>query len=482
MQALYFFALLITGSMCLCMEKTDQTLAEQFNMKTNCSQKYDPNQNALEQLIHIAITQPRKNFLVIANNCRELPLCEFSYIKCRPKSKFASVTFSIPHRAECPSEYINAVQSAIDTVEEIPFKAYKFVLDAPPGKVRKINIHKFFDFNDKSPFDLDYSSYNEIHNPKIVDAGKYGQMICYKLWSSSKIVCATMEEFKAIYLKDVKDEEKDDNIYSNKIKNLIYQFTPGVASLFDLSLTAVCSSINDFCDEGNFEKIVHSLNKLPIEIAKIVGGSIRSSKLDKLIQTGAKYDNPFELLVLLQCCLNSNYLIKKEKTVIISMAQHGFKKLTDCGDCFHEIINANKLHASAVKLLNLSHNKIQAVREKTFNFSNNIRVLDLSHNKIKQVDEKAFAGLNQVEKIILSHNKIKTLDTKIFKHMPFLSSVELEENPMDCGEQKKIKDALEKHFPLDRKMRREKLKIWSKKSWYKNRYQINNVSAVTSCK
>ncbi len=64
--------------------------------------------------------------------------------------------------------------------------------------------------------------------------------------------------------------------------------------------------------------------------------------------------------------------------------------------------------------LNLSHNKISIITNKSFIGLTGLEYLDLSYNNISKIDTKSFVGLLQLLHLYLAHNRIFVIGTETF--------------------------------------------------------------------
>lgn len=101
--------------------------------------------------------------------------------------------------------------------------------------------------------------------------------------------------------------------------------------------------------------------------------------------------------------------------------------------CAQDVIDhENKLILSDYDITEIESNGfnalVQAIAQK--NSEAAIRVLDLSRNKIKTLSKKSFKGLNEVRVIDLSDNQLESLDPQVFQHTPLLEKIILRGNKL----------------------------------------------------
>ncbi|KAL4229018.1 Carboxypeptidase N [Mactra antiquata] len=84
--------------------------------------------------------------------------------------------------------------------------------------------------------------------------------------------------------------------------------------------------------------------------------------------------------------------------------------------------------------LDLSHNKLTTIPERTFDKFSNLIFLDLSNNNITNLEELSFHQLKNLQKLFLHHNEITRLRNKTFSDMPHLKEIRLDRNQISVME------------------------------------------------
>ena len=78
--------------------------------------------------------------------------------------------------------------------------------------------------------------------------------------------------------------------------------------------------------------------------------------------------------------------------------------------------------------LDLSHNRIQEMKQNVLSSLRVLQLLDLSHNMLKSIHRRTFLNLQNLHTLKLSHNSIDRLHSQAFAGLRVLSSLSLERN------------------------------------------------------
>lgn len=92
-------------------------------------------------------------------------------------------------------------------------------------------------------------------------------------------------------------------------------------------------------------------------------------------------------------------------------------------------VNLNE-NAPKLKKLNLSFNKVQNIDRIN---SRTVSVIDLSHCEIDSISVDAFEGAENLVKVKLTGNRLKILNYQVFKDLNYLEELSLNQNPWVCS-------------------------------------------------
>jgi Leucine-rich repeat (LRR) protein len=82
------------------------------------------------------------------------------------------------------------------------------------------------------------------------------------------------------------------------------------------------------------------------------------------------------------------------------------------------------------QFLNLSHNKIHTLHERTFEDLNSLQVLQLDHNRLSHLPDKVFTPLRQLRSLQLHHNRLCRIDSNAFQGLNQLIQLSLAFNQL----------------------------------------------------
>lgn len=72
---------------------------------------------------------------------------------------------------------------------------------------------------------------------------------------------------------------------------------------------------------------------------------------------------------------------------------------------------------SSIEILEVDHNKLNAIANENCNVSSNILLLNLGYNTISELSTKTFSGLRSLQKLYLDNNNLSSLQTDIFSNL-----------------------------------------------------------------
>ncbi|XP_050073437.1 chaoptin [Anopheles maculipalpis] len=83
---------------------------------------------------------------------------------------------------------------------------------------------------------------------------------------------------------------------------------------------------------------------------------------------------------------------------------------------------------TSLKLLSLRSNRIDSLEPDAFNFANKLERLDLRNNRIRSLKSKAFANLASMKEVLLAGNQISHIDERALAGMDVLQKLDLSDN------------------------------------------------------
>lgn len=93
-----------------------------------------------------------------------------------------------------------------------------------------------------------------------------------------------------------------------------------------------------------------------------------------------------------------------------------------------------------IRLIDLSYNRIEVLKESDFNGLTDLSVLNLSNNLISTIPSAVFHQLPNLTKLSLAQNKIGSLVPRLFYKLSKLERLELSGNPLEVIEPDDVKE------------------------------------------
>lgn len=177
-----------------------------------------------------------------------------------------------------------------------------------------------------------------------------------------------------------------------------------------------------FC-QGQQKKIVINFNCSEGEIDfKCTTEDLIISETDKnaAIVMGSTAKSPQNLFI------ESSRLFFIPPQIFESFA--GIKEFVARNVSLEEIHFDTFSHASKIRYLILSFNKIKMLIDKSFVNASKLQILKLQHNEIIDLSSHSFFGLTELRVLRLSFNKIINLPLYVFRDLESLEDLELDNN------------------------------------------------------
>ncbi|KAJ9585348.1 hypothetical protein L9F63_002845 [Diploptera punctata] len=106
---------------------------------------------------------------------------------------------------------------------------------------------------------------------------------------------------------------------------------------------------------------------------------------------------------------------------------NGLEKLTNLQITYTNALNNIEIGAlenlTALKYLELSHNKLTSIRSGTFRCLQSLKVLKLDYTNISIIEKNAFKGLESLESLSLEYSKLTTMHDGIFESLTSLKEL-----------------------------------------------------------
>jgi Leucine-rich repeat (LRR) protein len=413
MKRVYFFLILLTVRTCWGMEETKKNKQHRNSFYTNCEEKYNPQKNPLEQLIDAALISINLDFSIqqtagghSATFCRLKYSQDNNGLMLNPES----ILFDFERAMDVWPKNTEEIQNTIRQAEEIPFKAYNFAQTGPRGKCKQVNIKKLFTGQ----------GYYFIYYPTLVDAGKYGQMVCTYYEPNNgtseparRIMCTTIKKFKSICLNFV--ENKNDLLSKTKIlQKLIDNFSPQrVCSLVELSFISLNQWLTTETDPKKLQYTQDQILSLSRErkVARLLPEKKfrrPTFKSSRALQFGS-----FDYLTQKKFDLSYTYFPTNQTGSALLLNDHMLGRLDGMEKYVQDVIKNNHLNASKITHLDLSNNNLYEINGIASGSLNCLKKLNLQNNHISRIPEQIFTNLNRLKILNASENNLSKISEKL---------------------------------------------------------------------